>query len=204
MNKHWFHFQSYVLTGKSSASILDSYDNSEGIAAFDDIDFPRVATSFADFGGGPSDEAALYMKNKYDNIKHFFILDPFNRSFQHNIEMQSNITSMGGVDIVTCMSVLNIIPTYRLRIHLISIMYEALKEGGYAYFKVWAGTWPERGSGRPTIDHSRNIFQANKWADGFRNEVAKVFGARNVYVDNNMNLIVAKKTFSFGKSKRIL
>ena len=215
-NMYWFDFPIYDLTGKLSASSSDSSatwlkptiylpdsslllpytnitDNTEGISAFDDIDFPRNITSIADFGGGSSNEVAIYMKNKYSNITNFFSLDPFNRSRQHNIDMQSSIVAMGGVDIVTCMSVLNIIPTYCLRLHLISVIYWALKEGGCAYFKVWAGSWPIRGTGKYSKDFVRNIYQANKWADSFFNEVSKVFGYDNVFVDNNMNLIVAKK-----------
>ncbi len=43
------------------------------------------------------------------------------------------------------------------------------------------------------IDSSRKVFQANKWASEFVTEVATIFGASNVFADNNLNLIVAMK-----------
>ena len=72
-------------------------------------------------------------------------------------------------------------------------MFDALKPGGIAYFKVWAGSWPHRGTGIPDYDNLRGVFQANAWADKFRENVAAVFGDSNVLVDNNRNLILAKK-----------
>ena len=72
-------------------------------------------------------------------------------------------------------------------------MHMVLSAGGVAYFKVWAGSWPERGTGVSHLDEGRGVFQANRWASGFQCEVESIFGAGNVFVDNNINLLVAVK-----------
>ena len=46
------------------------------------------------------------------------------------------------------MSVLNVISDSKNRILHCCLIYNALKPGGTAIFKVWAGSWPVRGSGK--------------------------------------------------------
>lgn len=166
-------------------------DNTEGIAAFVDLYFPPQTRTILDVGGGKSDAAKVWMSNKYPDIR-VEIVDPFHRTFLHNANVQKFVYQSGGVDIVTSNSVLNVIPDYTKRIDHCIVVYDALKVGGLAYFKIWAGMWPIRGSEKCTVDN-RGVFQANSWAHVFRNEVEYVFGNTNVFVDNNKNLIVAIK-----------
>lgn len=161
-------------------------DNTEGDAAFADLEIPCGVQTIADFGGGGT------MRTQYPGVK-LFVLDPFNLPYAHNWASQQEIIAAGGVDVATAMSVLNIIPTLFERIRLITTMHNSLRYGGLAIFKVWAGSWPVRGSGKSTVDARRQVYQANKWADAFVDEVAAVFGSCNVFADNNRNMIVAKK-----------
>jgi hypothetical protein len=166
-------------------------DNTEGIAAFHDILFTD-GSIVGDFGGGASDGPFVYMKNTYPQMK-FFVLDPIHRDYNSNVLNQRHIMQSGGVDFATAMSVLNVIPSVSGRKRLIVMMYHAMKENALAYFKVWAGFWPSRGSGIADVDSNQNVFQANKWANDFLPEVSLVFGSSNCFADNNMNLIVARK-----------
>uniref|UniRef100_A0A0G4IAK3 O-methyltransferase domain-containing protein n=1 Tax=Chromera velia CCMP2878 TaxID=1169474 RepID=A0A0G4IAK3_9ALVE len=77
--------------------------------------------------------------------------------------------------------------------------------------KVWAGSWPMRGTGTPSRDvrdpsdrpdlsslseEERNkfgVFQANSWACAFLPLVEAQFGKGNAFCDNNGNQIVAFK-----------
>lgn len=208
-NKYWFRKVRYRLNGAASKTegnggkpdgaagvnhlpFSEIVDNTEGVGAFFDLEIPNGTDRIADFGGGVSDAPEKFIKNKHPSVE-FFVLDPFNRTVEHNWAAQQNIMATGGVDIATAMSVLNVIPTLIERLRLIAIMHESLRRGGIAYFKVWAGSWPVRGMGRASVDTVRNVYQANKWASAFQHEVAAVFGKKNVFVDNNKNLIVALK-----------
>jgi hypothetical protein len=166
-------------------------DNTEGIAAFHDIHF-RDGTIVGDFGAGASDGPSQYMREKYPQMV-FLVLDPVHLDNYSNVLNQRRIVKSGGVDCATAMSVLNVIPSVSGRRRLIMTMYNAMKENALAYFKVWVGFWPNRGTGIAEVDSNRNVFQANKWATSFLPEVSLVFGSSNCFADNNMNLIIARK-----------
>ncbi|CAG9461421.1 unnamed protein product [Pedinophyceae sp. YPF-701] len=176
--------------GPSALPYSNIVDNTEGIGAFHDIDFPPGCRLVADFGGGSSDSARRYMERRYPGLR-LLVLDPFNRPRQHNEAAQEAIVAAGGVDCATCMSVLNVVPYRRERLRLLRVMRSAMRPGALAYFKVWAGAWPVRGTGVATTDRERKAYQANRWASGFLDEVRGVF--EEAYADNNLNLIVARK-----------
>jgi hypothetical protein len=79
---------------------------------------------------------------------------------EHNLAAQKEIEAAGGVDCACAMSVLNVIPSARGRVQLINTVYSSLKPGGVAYFKVWAGSWPARGTGQEVLDLQRGVYQA--------------------------------------------
>lgn len=167
-------------------------DNTEGIAAFSDLNVPANCRVWLDIGGGRSDSCKKFMESRHKELS-FIVMDPFGRSIEHNKIAQNLVELNGGADVVSSMSVLNVIPDQKNRLLHCAIVHTALKSGGIAYFKVWAGSWPKRGSSLEEIDSSRKVFQANKWASEFVTEVATIFGASNVFADNNLNLIVAMK-----------
>jgi len=143
-------------------------------------------------GGGEHDAVTnwLLANRKIDQV---LVLDPFARSKEHNVAAQQKVVDNGGADVVTSISVLNVVPEVKNRIRHIVLVEHILKKGGFAYFKVWPGMWPERGSGKSALNEKSGLWQANAWAVEFVPEVAAVFGQDNVRCDANLNLIVAFK-----------
>uniref|UniRef100_A0A7S0DI31 Ribosomal RNA-processing protein 8 n=2 Tax=Amorphochlora amoebiformis TaxID=1561963 RepID=A0A7S0DI31_9EUKA len=122
------------------------------------------------------------------------VIDPFRRSRQHNQAMQKKVESVGGADVVTSMSVLNVLPTDSDCLDHIRVCWKAAKPNGLVFFKVWAGSWPMRGTGQGQIHKSKNIWQNNRWASEFKWMITKVFGKNAlIFIENNLNLIVVKK-----------
>jgi hypothetical protein len=121
------------------------------------------------------------------------IIDPFNRSLEHNKFVVNMVLARKGADVITSMSVLNVIPELENRLQHIRFVWGLLRNGGMVFFKVWAGAWPLRGSGEAYIDVTKGVYQANKWASGFYDEVVFIFGKSNVFVKDENNLIVAFK-----------
>lgn len=101
-----------------------------------------------------------------------------------------------GADIVTSMSVLNVLFDPKDAEEHICEANRILKNGGIAYFKVWAGHWPDRGSGRGKLDGNRLTYQSNQWASYYLPRVAAVFQEGNCFCDNTRNLIIAAKVES--------
>ena len=167
-------------------------DNTEGIAGFHDLPILNGNFILLDIGGGNSDSAKNWLKFKYP-LLNVFVVDPFARGDEHNHAVQKVIEEAGGADISTSISVLNAIQEVDFRIEHILTLHRSLKKDGIAYFKVWSGFWPVRGTGKGEFDVTRNVFQANAWASKFNDEVSAVFGHNNVFSDNNLNMLVARK-----------
>eukprot|EP00933_Yihiella_yeosuensis_P021354 TRINITY_DN16902_c0_g1_i1.p1 TRINITY_DN16902_c0_g1~~TRINITY_DN16902_c0_g1_i1.p1 ORF type:complete len:425 (-),score=73.02 TRINITY_DN16902_c0_g1_i1:17-1291(-) len=180
-------------------------DNTTGAAAFADIldllpTGPRDSASSAsggnprillDVGAGKSNAAKLFLESAKPGWR-YVAADPYNRSEEENSTAQRAVEDAGGADAVCSMSVLNVIAEKASRIEHIRLCHDALRQSGLAFFKVWAGYWPERGSSVPSVQADKDIYQSNSWASAFKEEVEQVFGAGKAYVDNNLNLIVAK------------
>eukprot|EP00049_Salpingoeca_infusionum_P002586 m.58242 g.58242 ORF g.58242 m.58242 type:complete len:268 (-) comp11667_c0_seq3:137-940(-) len=180
-------------------------DDTEGIPAIASLEFPSFVTKIVDIGGGKFDSVSEWMSRKYSGKVEFKVMDPFNRSREHNQMVQDWILANDGVDAVTSVSVLNVIPTLADRMRHITLAYDVLRSPGVAYFKVWAGSWPKRGTGDFEIgiqSDGLQTFQANKWASAFLQEVASVFGPENVFADNNANCLVAVKGYSTTTSSK--
>ena len=146
----------YTYTSTSNTPILPYpaiSDNTEGIAGFDDLPIPAIDNLLlVDIGGGRYDACKLYTENKYRKQRlRFVIIDPFARSAEYNAMSQSLLDEAGGADVATSISVLNVIETKAHRIRHIKQVYASLKKGGLAFFKIWAGFWPLRGSNIPGI-----------------------------------------------------
>lgn len=190
--KHWKAHISYSSPSFHGIPIPSVKDNTEGIGGVSDLWIPPGSTTLVDVGGGRSDSTKYWLESYYPNLT-VYVIDPFLRDRCHNEKVQQIVCSAGGADVTTSLSVLNVIDNSAARIRHIRVMFDALKPGGIAYFKVWAGLWPNRGSGVPDYDTTRRTFQANAWADKFIEDVAVVFSDSNVQGDNNRNLIIAKK-----------
>ena len=183
---------SFLLNYSSNVVYPNIVDNTEGISGFADLIIPSNAKLLLDIGGGKYNVSKYWMEKKYPGLT-FLVVDPYNRSREHNMNVQKTIENAGGADVVTSLSVLNVIRNKKIRKSHIRLVYYTLKVGGIAFFKVWAGRFPERGTGKEIYDPEKEIYQANVWADYFRKEVTSIFGEENVIIDNNKNLIICIK-----------
>lgn len=174
----------------------DIPDNTEGAAAFADVlDLLPTSPSgrspiLLDIGGGRSNAPKRFIEAAKPGWR-VVVADPYNRPEAENAAAQRAVEEGGGADVVTSMSVLNVIPEQASRFNHIELVHNVVRPGGRAIFKVWAGLWPERGTGTPQYDSAQDSFQANAWASAFLPEVESVFGKGNAYADNNLNLILA-------------
>lgn len=89
-----------------------------------------------DLGGGKYDNATKYLRT-FDCTN--LVLDPFNRTEQHNTTVLKLIKNNGGCDTVTCLNVLNVIAEQEIRLQTIKQAYTLLKDNGVAYFQIYEG-----------------------------------------------------------------
>lgn len=168
-----------------------SIDNTEGFGAFADVkEYLPSGTNNIDIGGGRFDETTEYLREHFQvqNV----VYDPFTRSEEHNNETLFENKKSGclrSYHSATSMSVLNVINLEESRREHIELMFEMIRPGGVALFKVYNGD----GSGVEKITEMR--YQSNKGAEYYFEEVARVFGRENTFLKPNgiPNLIVAYK-----------
>ena len=148
-------------------------------AVFSQVDF-KPGTVNVDIGGGRFDNATEYLASKgVENL----IFDPYNRSVEHNDYVMKRVAG-GKADTATISNVLNVIKEPENRLRVINQAYDALKPGGTAYIKVYAGDLS--GIGKPTSSG----WQENRKISTYLEEVRSVF--KNAYVKGD--LIVATKS----------
>ena len=104
----------------------------------------KPGTINVDYGGGRFDNVAEYL-TQYDIIN--LVIDPFNRSKEHNQEVISTLRAAGGADTATCANVLNVIKEQKNRIDVLKNIRRCVKPGGTIYFWISEG-----GSTRDTFD----------------------------------------------------
>jgi hypothetical protein len=184
-----------TLSHQSSLPYTAIYDNTEGVSAYADIEFPQAVLA-VDIGGGPSDTIKSWVEQN-TKIKTLLVADPYHRSTEHNELVEKALEEHNGADLVTSMSVLNVLQQRSDINDHVSLLHRILKDGGTAYFKVWAGFWPQRGSGSEKLDLEREVYQANQWASFFLPAIALVFGSNNCFCDMNQNMIIARKLKSY-------
>lgn len=170
-------------------------DDTESISGMVDLvrnGWVKPSAIVLNLGGGRFDGAPRWIANQVPNIK-ILTADPFQRTMEHNLAVQTEIEAAGGADVVISISVLNVIKEVNNRVEHAVIAHRSMKDGGLAYFKVWAGCWPERGLGNGIQDLERGTYQLQRWADAYLLELEAVFGAGQVFADNTRNLLIAVK-----------
>ncbi|MBX9586820.1 MAG: hypothetical protein K2X50_06140 [Gammaproteobacteria bacterium] len=166
----------------------DLSENTAGPNAFSDILFDKKTKKILDVGGGKFDHNRDYMKIRKIDL---LVWDPYGRDTTHNNHVEG-IVKKAPVDSATSMSVLNVIQEVKVRLKHINTLKAAIKIGGKAYFKIWPGELPLKGSYYPTGNHL--YYQANAYADRFLREIETIFGPGNVMLDHRVqNLIIAIK-----------
>lgn len=164
-------------------------ENTAGINAFFDIQFEPTVKRILDVGGGRFDHNSVYLKRERDI--ELLVWDPYNRSGIHNSKVRTAVEQKK-VDAATSMSVLNVIPEVAVRLAHITTLKASLFTGGKAYFKIWPGEEPLKGTYLPCATDT--YYQSNAYADRFLKEIEIVFGIGNVKLDKHVpNLIVAFK-----------
>ena len=174
----------------SALPYADVVDNTESIAAFEDIlELIPEDAFLVDVGGGQYDSASKWVERQKSSVS-MMVADPFNRPIEHNKKVQEEVAKRGGADLVTSMSVLNVIPDLSSQTWHVWLLHHILKPGHLAIFKFYAGLWPERGSriqtvSAPLVDPTSANSQAqnNAFADAYAPLIAKVFGAGNIFAD---------------------
>ena len=157
-------------------------DNTEGEAAFDDLELEANTLNF-DNGGGSDKRISVYVKKVYGVTN--IVYDKFARSKAHNARVLK-LVCRHVFDTSTSNSVLNVIASARERYKHIMLSRIALKRTGTrtAYFKVFAGN-------RSGV---RTTFQNNVSVEAYVKEVEDVFCGAHIVVYPCLNLITATYT----------
>jgi len=117
-----------------------------------------------DYGGGKYNTASDYLFDHYRILN--FILDPYNRSMEENLNNNNYIQMFGGTDTATCANVLNVIQSEFTRKAVILNIYNLLKHNGEAYFSVYEGD--KSSIGRQT---GKDQWQENKRLSFYYTEI---------------------------------
>jgi hypothetical protein len=167
----------YVCNGKGNT------DNTSGCEAFNDLGL-KPKTRNIDIGGGKYDQNTEYLKRKF-HVQNY-VYDPFNRSSIHN-EQVLKLAKEKPFDTATSMSVLNVVNTQKARLEHIQLMFDCLKKGGTAYFKVY----PSNGTGKER--YGKGWYQSDRGAKYYVNEVSQIFGHKNTALLKEKDMIKAWK-----------
>ena len=158
-------------------------ETTEGFGAYIDFCLHPNGKNF-DNGGGTHDYNTQFLK-KYLGVNNF-VYDPYQRDEENN-QLALSEVARHDFDTATSNSVLNVIDNQDARIKHISLSCMALKEGGIAYFKVFAG------NGSHEESRLEDSYQSNRPAISYQEEVEEVFGKGNVVVDIAKHMIIAYK-----------
>ena len=89
-----------------------------------------------DLGGGRYDHGTKFMES-HGVTSH--VLDPYNRSDEHNQKVASAVREAGGADSVTVFNVLNTIKESEVHTQVLESAKTHLKPGGSLWLSVYAG-----------------------------------------------------------------
>lgn len=121
-----------------------------------------------DLGGGRFDNVSNYLKCNH-NITNM-ILDPFNRTLEHNENIEQYLLE-SQVDSVIISNVLNVINDNDSKLKLLQKSFDNLKNGGSCFVTVYEGD--RSGVGKQT---GSDQWQENKKLDNYLSSVSKIFG----------------------------
>jgi len=135
-----------------------------------------------DIGGGRYDLATEYLATQ--GVRNY-IVDPYNRSLEHNLNALAAIDARGGSDTCTLANVLNVIREAQVRRGVLEQARDNLKPGGRCYISCYGGSLSRVG-GRSTRG-----WQENRPLGSYLEEVRSIFP--DAYRQGAM--IVAPKRF---------
>ena len=149
----------------------DIYDITEGVNAFQDILIPVDTKILLDIGGGSENLSKEWVESTYPWVS-MYVVDPYERYMSDNERILDELVEK--VDVVTSMSVINVIESKEERRKHYELANRCVKRDGVVYFKVWSGYWPYRGTGEPIIN-DKGVYQSNRWPEYYRWELEEVF-----------------------------
>ena len=149
-------------------SAITSINSSKLPVVFSKVKF-EPNTINLDYGGGKFDNAAEYLKTKYNATN--LVYDKYNRDSKHNSDVLKQVKDNGGADTVTCSNVLNVIAEPEVRQEVIQGCYDLLKSNGTCYITVYEGS----GTGEGKANDKRQSYQTNMKLDDYIEEVSEVF-----------------------------
>lgn len=130
------------------------------------VGWQRGATNL-DLGGGKYEHGVEFLK-KHGVTSH--VLDPYNRSAEHNSNVSKTVKSRGGADTVTVFNVLNTIKEDSAHKQVLETAKQHLKPGGRLFLSVYAGD--KSGVGRQT---KKDSWQRNQGLGDYLSTVQTVF-----------------------------
>jgi len=127
----------------------------------------RSGTVNLDLGGGKYDHGVKFLA-KHGVESH--VLDPYNRSQEHNKKVADTVAARGGADTVTLFNVLNTIKEPEVHQDVLRTAQSHLKPGGRLYISVYHGD--KSGVGKQT---KRDSWQRNEQLKDYLKTVHSVF-----------------------------
>jgi len=162
--------------GNESDASDESDDLTEGPNAFANLSLKiKRPMLWVDVGSGASDKAATYMEERFPFWLRFLSVDPYNRTPEHNAWVQKEVEANGGADMVSSMSVINILESEALIRNHLRLLHRILKPDGQAIIKVWNGERNRNPDHTLSVRHT-TVFQRNQPATFFAPYVQEVFG----------------------------
>lgn len=140
--------------------------NSGSLPAVFNMSGVKIGKINLDYGGGKFDNVAEYFAK--DGIVNL-VLDPFNRSKDHNYEVILTLRDIGGAYTATCSNVLNVVKEKKNRMEILTNMKKLVRPGGTIYITVYEAD----GSGEE--GETTSGYQLRKKTAEYMDEIYEVF-----------------------------
>ena len=142
-------------------------------AVFKKVKTWRPGAVNVDLGGGRYDTAAEYLMHEYG--AHNMVIDPYNRTPEHNNSVTWLLSMRGGADSCTISNVLNVIRELEARRDVLRTARELVRSGTPIYITVYEGDGS--GTGRQT---GADSWQENRKLRSYLEEVREIFPGAQV------------------------
>ena len=119
--------------GQAISSANTSINSKRLPAVFSKVDF-QPGTINLDIGGGKFDNVAEHLA--LQDVANY-VMDPYNRTEEHNNRIFELIRYMGGADTITISNVLNVIAEEPVRAVVLHTAYDLLSISGTLYITIY-------------------------------------------------------------------
>lgn len=120
----------------SENTSINNGNNLEDLPAVFKMPGVKIGKINLDYGGGKFDNVAeYYQTHGYQFVN--LVIDPFNRSKDHNYEVIQTLRDIGGAYTATCSNVLNVVKEKKNRMDILQNMKKLVRPGGTIYITVY-------------------------------------------------------------------